>query len=201
MKIKNIFFYKISTPFSKPDMNEKRSDADATALNGNIYVVGGFNGQECLNSVEFFDRRTFQWTKITPMKSKRSGVSAVTLDDKIFAVGGFNEPMVMDRLSTAEVYNTTTNSWEYIANMISPRSNFGIEVVDQHLVVTGGFNGYQTTYNAEAYDQINDKWFKLRDMFTYRSGVSCVTIRNIPVEHIGKFAGTEFGVEDLDCRL
>ena len=36
-------------------MNRQRSDASACALNGKMYVAGGFNGQEVLNSVETYD--------------------------------------------------------------------------------------------------------------------------------------------------
>jgi len=33
----------------------QRSDASACTLNGRIYATGGFNGQECLDSAEFYD--------------------------------------------------------------------------------------------------------------------------------------------------
>ena len=181
-----------------PNMNEKRSDADSTAHDGKIYVVGGFNGTDCLNSVEFFDNDTFQWTKITPMNSKRSGPSAVCLNDKIFAVGGFDD---LNRLRSAEYYCSKTNTWHYTKNMINPRSNFGIEVLDNRIIAIGGFNGYQTTSNVEAYDDENDEWYELPDMKVFRSALACVTIKNVPMDSIKTFAAEKVELLDEDSGI
>ena len=43
-----------------------------------VYIAGGFNGQECLFTAEFFDPNSAVWTRITPMRSRRSGVSIIS---------------------------------------------------------------------------------------------------------------------------
>lgn len=58
-------------------MNSQRSDAGATSQDGFIYVVGGFNGAECLNTAERYDPGTDNWTFITSMQQRRSGVSVI----------------------------------------------------------------------------------------------------------------------------
>jgi len=90
-----------------------------------VFIAGGFNGQECLNTAECFDPKTRQWTMIAPMRNRRSGIGVVAHDGLVYAVGGFNG---ITRMNNGEKYNPVTNSWSNITEMYSPRSNFGIEV-------------------------------------------------------------------------
>lgn len=55
-----------------------------------IYIVGGFNGQEVLSSAEVFDPATRQWSSLRGLRSPRSGVSLVAYRDCLYALGGFN---------------------------------------------------------------------------------------------------------------
>lgn len=90
-----------------------------------VFIAGGFNGQECLNTAECFDPKTRQWTMIAPMRNRRSGIGVIAHDGFVYAVGGFNG---ITRMNNGEKYNPVTNSWSNITEMYSPRSNFGIEV-------------------------------------------------------------------------
>ena len=36
-------------------MHMNRSDANGASLDGKVYIVGGFNGTECMNSAEYYD--------------------------------------------------------------------------------------------------------------------------------------------------
>lgn len=51
-----------------------------------IYICGGFNGQECMNSAEYFDPKTNQWTMIAPMRNRRSGVGVIAYHNSIYAL-------------------------------------------------------------------------------------------------------------------
>ena len=77
-------------------------DASATVLQGTfeelveyghlqlkidrIYICGGFNGQECMNSAEYFDPKVNQWTIIAPMRHRRSGIGVVAYHQCIYAL-------------------------------------------------------------------------------------------------------------------
>lgn len=71
-------------------MHRQRSDASAASLGEKIYIVGGFNGHEVLNSAEVFDVKTNQWSYINSMNNPRSGVSLVAFRGSLYALGGFN---------------------------------------------------------------------------------------------------------------
>ena len=55
-----------------------------------IYICGGFDGMNVLQSAERYDPRTSIWETIPQMKAKRSGVQVLAFDDKIWALGGFD---------------------------------------------------------------------------------------------------------------
>lgn len=52
-----------------------------------IYITGGFNGHECLNSAEVYDPDTNQWSMIAPMRSRRSGVSCISYHSHVYVIG------------------------------------------------------------------------------------------------------------------
>lgn len=57
---------------------------------GKIYIAGGFNGQEVLNSAECYDPEQDVWTPITTMTSPRSGIKLVAYCEYLYIIGGFN---------------------------------------------------------------------------------------------------------------
>ena len=90
-----------------------------------MYIVGGFNGQECMNSAEYYEPSANQWSLITPMRNRRSGVGLIAYHDYIYAIGGFNG---ITRMNSVEKWNQNSHQWVTVAEMYSPRSNFGVEV-------------------------------------------------------------------------
>uniref|UniRef100_A0A671SJT7 Kelch-like protein 10 n=1 Tax=Sinocyclocheilus anshuiensis TaxID=1608454 RepID=A0A671SJT7_9TELE len=186
-------------------MNERRSDASATSLTGEmeklwtiyvvntVYICGGFTGTECLFSAESFNPDTNQWTLIAPMRSRRSGVGVIAYGDLVYAVGGFDGA---SRLRSAETYNPLTNIWCDIASMYNPRSNFGIEVVDDQLFAVGGFNGFSTTSDAECYDKKTNEWFDANEMTVFRSALNCCVISGLP--NMAQYAAQRDAVQTQD---
>lgn len=101
--------------------------------------MGGFNGQEVMNSAEVYDPLTNQWSFIPQMLSARSGVSLVAFQNTLYALGGFNG---FTRLTTGEKFKPgRSTTWDEIAEMSTPRSNFATVILDDYIYVIGGFNG------------------------------------------------------------
>ena len=90
-----------------------------------IYIAGGFNGQECLNTAEYYDPTTNQWTQLTNMRNRRSGVGITAYNGCIYVLGGFNG---VSRMASGERYDPHTGSWSPVPEMTSPRSNFALGV-------------------------------------------------------------------------
>lgn len=120
-----------------------------------LSFLGGFNGQECMNSAEFYDPTTNTWSPLPNMISRRSGVSCVAHKGYIYVVGGFNG---LSRMNTGERFDPETQTWSSIREMYHPRSNFGLEIIDDMIFAIGGFNGVATIAHAECYVVETDEW-------------------------------------------
>uniref|UniRef100_S4RRS4 Kelch like family member 10 n=1 Tax=Petromyzon marinus TaxID=7757 RepID=S4RRS4_PETMA len=167
-------YFTINTPLSPPTHN--LHSHTPTEWN-NVYICGGFNGNECLFTAEHYCPETNAWTLFSPMTVRRSGIGVIACGDRVCAVGGFDGT---NRLRSAEEYTPATDSWSPLPEMNQPRSNFGIEVVDGVVYAVGGFNGFTTTFNSECYDRDEGRWFDVSDMSIYRSALSCCVVQGLP---------------------
>ena len=68
-------------------MKHPRSGAGVANLGQYIFVVGGFNGESQLNSVERYDTERDIWEEVSPLPTARSALSLTALDDKLYAMG------------------------------------------------------------------------------------------------------------------
>lgn len=117
--------------------------------------LGGFDGQMCLNSAEYFDTKTNEWHSIPNMVTRRSGVSCIGFKGCLYVMGGFDGT---GRLKTCEKYSPQTNEWSPVPDMTYERSNFGIEVLDDMIFVIGGYNGAIKIPFNECYNAASNQW-------------------------------------------
>lgn len=118
-------------------------------------TLGGFNGQECMNSAECFDPNTNIWTNIPNMQARRSGVGCIAHNGLLYALGGFNG---LARMKSCERFDPAAQLWSSIRDMYTPRSNFGIAILDDMIFAIGGFNGIGTSAHAECYVVEENEW-------------------------------------------
>ncbi|KFM57287.1 Kelch-like protein 8, partial [Stegodyphus mimosarum] len=104
-------------------MNQCRAGAGVVVLDGFIYVIGGFENNVPLNSVEKYDPDTNKWTFVSPMKYCRGGVGAATLGGFIFAVGGHNGSQY---LNTVEIYDAQNDRWKMGPEISDCRAGAGV---------------------------------------------------------------------------
>lgn len=68
-------------------MHCRRCYVSVAELNGFIYAMGGYDGNNRQNTAERYDPKTNQWTMIAPMSVQRSDASACTLNGKVYITG------------------------------------------------------------------------------------------------------------------
>ena len=61
-------------------MNIRRSAVGAAVLANRIYVVGGYDGNSSLNSVECYDPEMNQWKFVASMSTLRSAAGVTSLN-------------------------------------------------------------------------------------------------------------------------
>ncbi|KAK7102009.1 hypothetical protein V1264_020302 [Littorina saxatilis] len=145
------------------------------ALDGWLYVVGGYTTVRYLSSARKFNPTTRTWHEVAPMHLSRCYVCAAVLDGQIYACGGFDG---VNRHKSAERYTPSTNQWNFVADMLMVRSDAGACGLNGKIFVAGGFSGLECLSSAEQYDPVTDQWTNIEAMNFRRSGVTVVSFQN-----------------------
>ena len=156
----------------------------AAALDGKIYVIGGWSGGS-LSTVEVYDPVTDTWTPKADMPTARFGASANVVDGKIYVIGGYAGG---GPLSIVEVYDPATDTWATRGGMPTARSLFASGVVNGKIYAIGGSVRTFATAGlstVEVYDPVADAWTTKADMPTPREAKGSVVDGKIYV--IGGF--------------
>jgi N-acetylneuraminic acid mutarotase len=156
----------------------------AAAINGKLYVVGGWKegmiGADAFSILEVYDPATDSWTTGAPMPTPRFDLAAGVIDGKLYAVGGFYCPngycpITGGRQTALEVYDPATDTWTLKAPMSVPRNRLAAGVVDGKLYAIGGYTGSSTTV-VEGYDPATDSWTTDAAMPTSRAELGAAAI-------------------------
>uniref|UniRef100_A0A1A9VZI0 Kelch-like protein diablo n=1 Tax=Glossina brevipalpis TaxID=37001 RepID=A0A1A9VZI0_9MUSC len=93
-------------------MNEDRCYHSATALNGVVYLMGGYNdnNDSRLRTTECYNPVNKRWNRIAPMNNLRYNFGICSYNDFVYAVGGYDT-------STVECYNPATDKWGSCPNI------------------------------------------------------------------------------------
>uniref|UniRef100_A0A8C5GUF0 BACK domain-containing protein n=1 Tax=Gouania willdenowi TaxID=441366 RepID=A0A8C5GUF0_GOUWI len=120
-----------NTWYDVPEMVHRHRYFDILRLNNKIYICGGMNNR-VLNTAEYYNPDTNQWTLITPMGTPRYRLGVVAYMGHIFAVGGRDG---FRDLSSAEAYDPVTNTWYDVPEMVHRNSYFDIAVMNKKIFV------------------------------------------------------------------
>ncbi|MHC4556584.1 MAG: Kelch repeat-containing protein, partial [Planctomycetota bacterium] len=73
---------------SKTSIPTARHGHSACVVNGEIYVIGGYDGNQLLSTVVKYNPATDTWMMVTGMPEPKSGLGSSTVNGKIYAIGG-----------------------------------------------------------------------------------------------------------------
>ena len=152
-------FAQVGVWVEKQEMPTARYLMAATVIDGNIYVIGGWN-MDYLKTVEMYDPIRDAWLPKADISQKNLGVAAAAVNGKIYAIGGWNGNILF---STVEEYDPATDKWTRRANMPTAKALVSAAVVDGIIYVIGGAPGGAHTAVVEAYDPLADQWIRKAD--------------------------------------
>jgi hypothetical protein len=166
--------------FRLAPMNISRVGPAAAAINGKIYVFGGFNPSlywSANNSVEIYDIATNTWSMGAPMPTPRSWMRAVVLNNKIYVIGGVGYGYRRD----VEIYDPATNTWR-VASPFPGRERYLHAAVAYNgkIYVIGG-DSWEYGYNEVwddiwEYDPATDKWTRKTSMPSSISNIDAIAV-------------------------
>ena len=108
-------------------MSKGRSGLSCASLNGELYVLGGYDGVGWLSSCEKYNFTTNQWTLLANMECPRSSFATCVFDTKILAFGGLTEGG--DVTNQVEAYEESEDRWTKCNEMANIRTGHCAVVV------------------------------------------------------------------------
>ena len=126
---------------SEASMPTARMWGTAQAVNGVIYVVGGYNGSypSGLGTVEAYNPSTNSWTEESGMPTARSGLSSAVVNGILYTIGGYTNASALTASVANEAYNPSTNSWTEESGMPTANGYGSAASVNAVVYFTGGF--------------------------------------------------------------
>ena len=134
---------------------------EVAALNGKIYVIGGYDDSKPLSSVEEYDPMTDTWNEKAPMAYSRFRHQLTVGNGKIYAIGGSGTNIAGSNtqiLASIEEYDPETNKWTEKAPMKYRLGSPQATELGGKIYVTGGANGGNYSDYTAAYDPAVDTW-------------------------------------------
>ena len=162
------------------DMPTARSGTKAAVVDGKIYVLAGYVGQDHqgakdLKVVEMYDPQTDTWVRKGDMSRRRAAFGIGVVAGKLYAIGGTvhlgdRKPEDPRRVDLVEVYDPATDTWAKRADLPTRRKNVRAVVIRDTLYAIGGSGwppvgaGGPFLATIEVYEPRINRWTKRPDM-------------------------------------
>ncbi|KRY09842.1 Influenza virus NS1A-binding -like protein [Trichinella patagoniensis] len=142
-------------------MTCERGRFNAAASGNEIYIVGGSDGSNDLDTVEMivFGKELNngnKWKRLANLPSARSN-AAVAYLDTLYCLGGWSGG---DAIRECLQYDSGNNCWR--------RAEAGCAVYNGKIYVIGGCDGWEKLNTVEVYDPASNKWTMIAPMTTPR---------------------------------
>ncbi|CAH2006207.1 unnamed protein product [Acanthoscelides obtectus] len=157
-------------------MHTERTGSSSIKYKNSIWVMGGLYGTnkkvKILDSIESYDVRHNQWTKIShAMNFPRCFSSCIVMCDTLYAIGGAGKTPENKKNTTSiaavDAWNDKKKCWQKITELSIPRHGHVVAYLGTQILVIGGVT---TTYsralsNVECFCSQRETWIR---------GVSCL---------------------------
>ena len=169
-----------------------RFGAAAAAVNGKIYVLGGYDPLEnlggrapALSVVDVYDTQTNTWRAVANMPTPRNAPRTAVFSNEIYVFGGYDRKGARGARrykKNVEMYDTGTGIWVKKRNMPTLRESFTTAVVNGKIYLIGGrvhdkrLDEHVVTGLVEVYDPLTNRWEKRADMPTARGMTDAVVV-------------------------
>ncbi len=170
-KIANVWEVKAPLPTA-------RTEITAAVLNGEVYVIGGFDGfGRTSTAVEVYNPKDNSWRRAPDLPEGRHHAAAAVVHNTLYLIGGYHGTTFSPRADVFEfdtetpVYNRTTpnqSPWKHVAPLPIARGALAAAVISDKIYVIGGVEESGLSGRLEVYNPAFNKWERLTDMPTPR---------------------------------
>ena len=159
----------------QPSLGLARAGLDVATVSGQIFAIGGFNGDaanpEVYSTVEARDvSGDGRWRMLAPMPTARTNPAAATLGGFVYVAGGFGAND--ETLNVVERFDPRTGAWQSSPKLPVPVGAAGAAALGGKLYVAGGLaarpTGDEVTGAVFAFDPTRQSWTVVEPMPTPR---------------------------------
>ncbi|MEP0070796.1 kelch repeat-containing protein [Pyruvatibacter sp.] len=129
----------------------------ATALDGGVYVAGGYAGEDFdtpSSELWRYDMANAVWVRMADMPAGRARHGMASLDGKLYVVGGEGP-----NASRVFVYDTFQAAWSELgADLPAPRKDLGVVAAAGNIYALGGRTGNGVTAQVHVLDVEATRW-------------------------------------------
>jgi len=171
---------------TKKPMPSSREWAEATAVDGKIYVISGVtdNYRSFHTPVnEVYDPATDSWTTRQPIPYAVIKGASVVVDKKIYIMGGLFESTDPLNAIYNQIYDTETDTWSFGASLPTPMwytaagATTGVKAPKRIYVMGGGFT--EVTNVVNIYDPAFDTWISGSPLPTNRTNHAIAVVNDV----------------------
>ena len=146
---------------------------EAHALNGRLYVIGGYSSGAVTNTLLIYDPSTNTWTRGAPLAQARMFAAAGVIGGKLYVAGGYDGARGLDSLEVFMPNADGSGSWSAGPAMPRPKDSSASGVLgDRYLIAAGGWDAdaKRVTGGVTAYDVQAGVWVTLPIATSLRVG-------------------------------
>ncbi len=163
-----------------------RTEVAVAALDGLIYVVGGFEQSSSWRSlqssastkVEVYDPVTNRWSSRPDLPIGLHHAGAAVLDGDLYVVGGFtvSEDTLWNPSDRVFRFNPADEAWTERAPLPTARGGLAVTTLRGKLYAVSGYDGQRNPAAVEVYDPALDHWSSVAPLPTPRDHLAAVAI-------------------------
>ncbi len=120
-----------------------------------LYLFGGWNGREYLDTAYVYDPAGDSWRPLEPMSRPRAYAAGAFVTGQLYVVGGYDG----SELALCQAYDPVAAAWADCPDMLLPRAGAGAATLLNKLYILGG--GMDETggvSHSELYDPASQTW-------------------------------------------
>ncbi len=163
-----------------------RTEVAVAALDGLIYVVGGFEQSSSWmirqssvsTKVETYDPVTNRWSSKPDLPIGLHHAGATVLNGDLYVVGGFtvSDDMLWNPSDRVFRFNPAGETWTERAPLPTARGGLAVTTLQGKLFAVSGYDGRENPAVVEVYDPTLNQWTAVAPLPTPRDHLAAVTI-------------------------
>jgi N-acetylneuraminic acid mutarotase/regulation of enolase protein 1 (concanavalin A-like superfamily) len=147
-----------------------------TALDGQIYVVGGSLSGDVSNAVRSYDPASRIWTSRAPYPGVgRDHAAIAAVGSYIYLIGGLSD-WPQPSVTTVHRYTPAANSWTTVAALPTARGAMGVAVLNGKVYAAGGLTAATSVSDFTVFDPATNAWTALPAMPTARDHLTAAAM-------------------------